>query len=588
MPSALFPQPPVIHFAPERADCLCGSRLFVQKTRRKTVLSLSGPFIAHETLLQCPACARSFGSEALLALVAPRCNVAYDVMTFVGRGLFSRHRSTEEVRIELLARDVRLCLSEINYLGRKFISLLAMAHQQATPRIRREMARVGGYILHLDAMHEGDAPALMSGLDGLNKTVLANVKVPTEKSTHIVPFLRDVRETFGIPRACVHDMGTGLCKAVAQVFPDIPDFICHFHFLRDIGKDLLDPAYRDLRNRLRSHAATSRLGALVRESRQRLIQHPESISELAKAILSVNPPSNKGLLTLVSSYSLALWALQGKHIGDGYGLPFDRPLLHFAERILDLEQRLPQILKRHPSEKRKEKRPLLKLAQIASEIAQDPDLGRAVKELRRRSETFDCLRKAMRIASPGGGRGLNDDGTTESMANIRQGVEAFRRKLDDDPALAEDPLSRNMAEQIDKYGEKLFAEPIEVDTPNGKITLYPQRTNNILEQFFRDFRRAHRRKTGNNSMSRVLHTMLADTPLVKNLDNPDYMNLLLDGKASLEELFAELGKSPCSFQNKQASDRILPGFRSIIKLQKLPQQVLRIFAKSQELAANMA
>lgn len=35
--------------------------------------------------------------------------------------------------------------------------------------------------------------------------------------------------------------------------------------------------------------------------------------------------------------------------------------------------------------------------------------------------------------------------------------------------------------------------------------------------------------------------MPGDIPLVKNLDNPDYMNILLDGKANLEELFAELG-----------------------------------------------
>lgn len=40
---------------------------------------------------------------------------------------------------------------------------------------------------------------------------------------------------------------------------------------------------------------------------------------------------------------------------------------------------------------------------------------------------------------------------------------------------------------------------------------------------------------------RALQAMLADTPLVKNLDNPDYMKILLDGKENLEELFAELG-----------------------------------------------
>jgi hypothetical protein len=37
-------------------------------------------------------------------------------------------------------------------------------------------------------------------------------------------------------------MGKGICKATAKVFPGTPDFICHFYFLRDIGKDFLEPA----------------------------------------------------------------------------------------------------------------------------------------------------------------------------------------------------------------------------------------------------------------------------------------------------------------------------------------------------------
>ena len=576
----------MIRFAPQRKACLCGVPLVVQKTRRKTVLSLTGPFIAHETLLQCPACSRVFDSDTLLRLVPPRCNVAYDVMVFIGRALFLRHRSTGEVRCELVARNVRLCASEVEYLGRKFISFLAMAHRQASPRIRWRMTWAGGYVLHLDATHEGDAPALMTGLDGLSKIVLANVKVPSENSAHITPFLRELQGTYGTPRACVHDMGTGLCKAVAEVFPHTPDLICHFHFLRDIGKDYLEPAYRKLRDRLRSHASTSRLRALVRDARQRLVEQRTQVSGLAKAVHSVDLPKNRRLLSLASSYSLALWALQGKHSGDGYGFPFDRPLLHFAERLLDLNERLPEIMEQHFSEDQNEKKPLFKLARVVSEVAKDSALHHAVKELRWRSEIFDRLRRVMRIAPIGGSNGLNDDGIPEAMSSIQQGVELFRRRLAEDPQLAADPRSRKMAEQIDKYGEKLFADPIAVDTPTGKVTIYPQRTNNILEQFFRGLRRGQRRKTGNNSMSRMLRTMLADTPLVKNLDNPDYMEVLLDGKANLEELFSALGRTTIFADDKSQADidRILPGFRAIIKFPKLPEQVLSLFTKAQQIA----
>ena len=192
-----------------------------------------------------------------------------DVMVSVGLAMFQRHRTTEEIRTELLARNVRLSASEIDYLGRKFIMYLACAHRQAAPRIREAMILAGGYVLHLDATHEGDAPALMTGLDSLSKIVLANVKIPSEHAEHIVPFLRKIDSTYGTPKACVHDMGTGICKAVAEVFPSVADFICHFHFLRDIGKDFLDPAYRELRNRLRAYSISSRLCALVRKCAKR-------------------------------------------------------------------------------------------------------------------------------------------------------------------------------------------------------------------------------------------------------------------------------------------------------------------------------
>jgi len=36
--------------------------------------------------------------------------------------------------------------------------------------------------------------------------------------------------------------------------------------------------------------------------------------------------------------------------------------------------------------------------------------------------------------------------------------------------------------------------------------------------------------------------MIADTPLVKNLDNPEYMDIILNGKKSLEETFSEISQ----------------------------------------------
>ena len=75
-------------------------------------------------------------------------------------------------------------------------------------------------------------------MDELSRMVLGNRKMPSEDSQHIIPLLDELKAAYGVPLALVHDMGSAILKAVATVFPTVPNFICHFHFLRDLGKDL--------------------------------------------------------------------------------------------------------------------------------------------------------------------------------------------------------------------------------------------------------------------------------------------------------------------------------------------------------------
>jgi hypothetical protein len=65
------------------------------------------------------------------------------------------------------------------------------------------MGLSGGYVLHLDATHDGNAPALMTGMDSLSEIVLGNVKIPSEHTDHIAPFLQKLQKDFGNQQACV-------------------------------------------------------------------------------------------------------------------------------------------------------------------------------------------------------------------------------------------------------------------------------------------------------------------------------------------------------------------------------------------------
>jgi hypothetical protein len=218
----------------------CGCELKVRKTRmRKLITRHVGEFRAREVFLSCKPCGHTYRSEELCALVPPGANFGYDVMVYAGKALFLRHRNEEEVVAELAQHNVRISPREVSLLGRKFVVHLALAHQRRSSDLTTHMQTRGGYICHLDATCEGGDPLLMSSIDSLSEIVLGNVKLPAEDERHIVPFLQRIKEAYGTPLALVHDMGKGILKAVATVFPKVPDFICIFLFLRYIVKDFL-------------------------------------------------------------------------------------------------------------------------------------------------------------------------------------------------------------------------------------------------------------------------------------------------------------------------------------------------------------
>lgn len=257
----LFPQIPTIHFYPGFKICpLCGSKLHIQKTSMKTIVTMHiGAFRAKEIIFQCPHDQTTFTSKQLRALAPTKCTFGFDVIEYVGKALFVRCRNEREVIQELAKVNIHISERQISNLGRKFIIYLALAHRESKELLRSSMSKRGGYILHIDGTCEGDSPHLFCGLDGISELVLDNIKIPSENKDVLVPFLRRMKEQYGNPIALVHDMGVGILAAIEEVFPGLLDFICHFHFLRDIGKDLLLEDYQSIIKCLRKHNIRSLL-----------------------------------------------------------------------------------------------------------------------------------------------------------------------------------------------------------------------------------------------------------------------------------------------------------------------------------------
>lgn len=479
----------------------------------------------------------------------------------------------------LASQNVHLSEREIGYLGRKFIYYLSLTHQQSQADLRNWLAKNGGYILHIDGTCEGDSPFLFCGLDGISELILDTIKISSEKKTELVPFFKRIKEQYGTPLALVHDMAKGILSAVEEVFPGTPDYICHFHFLRDIGKDLLLEDYTALAKRLRKLNVRTLLRQRLKHLEQKIDKAALDIEAFREGLESGqwSPLGHEHIPALISSM-LIRWVLDYPCESRGYGFPFDRPHLDFYRRLQKAHDILGSIMHTRLSNQ-KDNKPFYQIYRMFKPIVEDKRLNMLAIEFERKAETFDKLREAMRIALPENGNGINDQGS-DNIKTIEEKVTAFRKWL----ALDQDRKTTYamMISQIDKYSEKLFADPLPVETPDGVIYVQPQRTNNILEQFFREEKRRGRKRSGKASMTKELKTILAATPLVRNLDNCDYMNLLLNGCYDLAERFSQIDaglvKMEMRISEKQGHN-ILSALNSNIRDPDLPEKIQTIMTR---------
>lgn len=525
-----------VYFEPTVKNCICGDKLRIYKTKTRWIATLlTGECKAHITQLHCKACKTIYSPDELKLIAPKNSYFGFDILVYIGMELFFNYTNDEKIQESLRKRKISISLREISHLGKVFIVYLSLAHESCQENIKKLMNKKGGYILHFDGTCEGDSPRLFSFIDELTNIVLDNVKIPSEASPEIIPALQKIKESYGNPIAIVHDMSSAILMAVESVFPGVKDFICHYHFLRDIGKDLFSAEYDFIRIALKKH----RIRADIRNTVKQLKLYIEKNSDLQMCLNESMGKSyfkeNKGqLMPPVSLYLLLTWILYSRGESHGYGFPFDRPHVDFYGRLKESFLIIENLKNEMPDDS-----PKISLA-VLNRTINDISLNHVITLIKERIPLFDELRDAMRIALPESNQGLNDGGGAVKIKTIEAGVRKFKESHKIMKLSKNDFRFKKMIKQIDKYWVKLFADPIQVETNAGSVMIQPQRTNNLLEQFFRNIKSGYRKKSGASSLTRALTTMLQSTPFVKNLNIPEYVEIILDGKKNLAERFSEI------------------------------------------------
>lgn len=509
------------------------------KTKRREVRTMHiGAFDVHETIKICPheRCQKIYRYCGLDQLLSPGTNFGYDVMECIGRAVWCKSQTAAQIQEELRRNNnITISESEIAYLAKKFVHYVAEAQKDKLPEIKLFLHRGGGYFLYFDAMHPGDGAAhlmcaVAEEISEKVNIVLGSAKLPTESTESVAAFFREIKEKYGNPLAGICDMLASNLAAFKEVFPDVLLLICHFHFLRSVGKVFLEYETIKLQHILKQYDVNQRLKELLRNCKEK-IDASAILSNYLEYDETGYRSSFQKFPGVVKAYCKIQWILAYEQELNGYGAPFDRSEFVYLQRIRKTYESLKELSF--------DVEELSVLKFFLASILEDPDLKQYMKAIEKKIEHFDHLRFIMKIAPTYGGKGLNDDGEECDMTLMEELLKDF---IDSDIIKNNpDKAYKKLRNQFSKYWKMLFAKPVEARLPNGEIIkMYPQRTTNLMERLFREFQRCEYKRTGMGTLGRTARAMVAETPMMKNLDCPEFMNIILNGQPTLAARFAQI------------------------------------------------
>ena len=529
--------------------CGQGLRRQWRRTRFPIGLALGQPELIHRHK-QCPVCKQVYGCEKMAELVPAHSNYAYDLIVEVGLARFRSHLQAHEIQDRLESRfGLHVPLTTVAHLGDRFLKGFAGVHEAFASELKDWFHHHrGGYVLHLDGTCEAGTCVVFVAVDGESQLTLFAAKIPSENPDDIKAFLTKCVGLFGRPLATVRDLSEHIRLARDAVLKGVPDFVCEYHLLANIGLRLCQKHRQALSTRLRHHGLRAHLTA-TRQSLKSRSKGQEPIPAQAYEAFLRDP--TQGLdapLTHVRRllvFTLIRWIEDCVVELRGEYFPFDQPELVFYRRCREMFDWLDRFL-RSCKLKPAATRPLRSLRAALAPTREDSEMGAAAHRLQSAFASFQELRTTLRLHSPDRASLLRQHAPEAlTVAQARQhdhDLKKYRRALDvamkdkRHPEGADDATI--VAKQLDKYWDRLLARVI---TPPGAHTpVVVKRTNGPSEHKFARQKRHWRRQSGNKKLRKRLQACDAAELLLDNLRNETYIEIVYDGSLDhMAQRFAE-------------------------------------------------
>jgi hypothetical protein len=543
--------PPQAEYTFESSLEFKGKKLFVQKTGYRTVVSLNySKFQAREVIHEGKEDGKTltFHSPKLMSIVPSGARYAYDLIAFVGGKSYLEGRKLKSIQEEISNQYglPYIPFSSLYDLQRKFLFYLGEAHRQAAPRLKNYLQERGNNTWLIDGTIEPGTPVFLGVKEAYEGIFLGGGKIPTENDRDIANCLIEVAKSYGVPDETLHDLSERMFNACEIAFPGKPQRVCHYHLIRDIGKDLYEVPQEMLNKRLKAMKLQHNLKD-QRSNQTQWLQREIKEKEMPlilKDLLNGKEIDNGWTKGLGREVMLGLhsWMLDYPSDGNRQGFPFDPYHLYFQRRVVIAYDASQRLLSREAAKKNLPKAFFTFSSKLENYLS-DPLIVEATELYEKAFDIFEQIRAALRLGAKGSSP-MHElyELQSDEQNDVSESLDELKKQFEESKCDCSNPKELKLYDIVKVHLEKYEPYLFPVRT-NGTEKYQIVRTTNGLESHWSEGKRTRRQTHGRSKLTRDFHALPPEYMLIPNLNNPRYIEIVLGSLDQLPEKMAEAGKT---------------------------------------------
>ena len=412
----------------------------------------------------------------------------------------------EEIRTLLLSRKVHISTGEISNLSEEFLLRFYALHKRLAPQINALFKKRGGIRLHLDGTGEAGNEIVFMAKEGETGIAMDAQIIPTENKKYVKAFMRTLKSHYDTPIVIIRDMSKQIRDAASEIFPEVQQQICHYHFVNNLGKLIFKEKYASFRK------------SIVK------LRILSQFKKMKNKIATMEYLASENIIVVAERrwISLAIeHLLISRERSSNY--PFVLPYIEIMNRILIIKNMNIKILewnKFHNLDISK----ITEFSKKIDAITSNTNVNTQYTNIKEIWTWFEKVRKTLRV-----GRHLSQKGSNTAPTNaqkMKEDLETILIVIDTEGKTKGGELlqaARQITKNCRQHINELF---VEVKDNFGNVVEI-MRDNNIQERSHRWSRMHIRRRTGRTRTTNEMAQHGALTAIFSNIENEAYIREIL-------------------------------------------------------------